>query len=187
MSKITVEQFAKLMVDPKVGKILKATEIETGITPKQISKITKIPNNQLYYTLNKMIDADLLEIVKQEKIKNLTESYYSSSHLSQKPVNASEDDDHMLNFSKDWLKEHSQQTIQWVMLQHHELVEALKQQLEEEKGFTAFSAHSEFDLSAEGEKKLASDLFEVLSNAEANDPNPDAKDKRHVKLQLEKW
>jgi ABC-type Fe3+-citrate transport system substrate-binding protein len=74
------------------------------------------------------------------------------------------------------------------MLQHHELIEALKSQLKKESDDSiAMSSHSEIDLSAEGEKKLISDLFEVLGHAEENDPNPDAKSKRRVKVQLEKW
>ncbi|HIY94032.1 helix-turn-helix domain-containing protein [Companilactobacillus sp. HBUAS56275] len=188
MSKVTVDQFAKLMVDDKVGKILKATKVEEGLTPKQISKATKIPNNQLYYTLNKMMDADLLKIVKQEKIKNLTENYYSSLFLNQKTKYIADDDDNVLNFSDDWIKEHAEQTLQLVMLQHHEFIDALRETInngtDEEK---TTSAHAEIDLSPEGEKQVMSDLFKILNNAEKNDPNPDSKNKRHVKIQLEKW
>ncbi len=74
MPKNTLAQFAKLMVDPKVAAILKATKSKTGLTTKQISAQTKIPNNQLYYTINKMQDADLLTIVNQVQVKNLTEN-----------------------------------------------------------------------------------------------------------------
>lgn len=188
MSKVTVDQFAKLMVDDKVGKILNATQEKDGLTPKEISKATKIANNKLYYTLNKMVEADLLMIVRQKKVKNLTENYYSSSHLSQQGQSNSFKEDNVINFSDDWIREHGEQTLQLVMLQHHELIEALKSQLKKESDDSiAMSSHSEIDLSAEGEKKLISDLFEVLGHAEENDPNPDAKEKRRVRVQLEKW
>lgn len=188
MSKITVDQFAKLMVDPKVSKILQATKVDAGLTPKAISKATKIPNNQLYYTLNKMIDADLLTIVKQEKVKNLTENYYSSTHLGKKSQNAPQDDEHTLNFSNEWIQKHAEQTIQLVMLEHHEFIEALKTQIDQNVDDSkAFSSHGEYELSPEGEKKLVSDLFKLLNDAEENDPNPDSKEKHRVKIQLEKW
>ncbi len=189
MSKVTVEQFAKLMADDKVGKILKATATEEGITPKQISNITKIPNNQLYYTLNKMLDADILSIVKQEKVKNLTENYYSSAALNQKSQYQKVNEDNVLNFSDDWVKEHAEQTIQFVMLQHHEFLDALKTEMknDDREETIALSSHSEWKLSPAGEKKLINDLLHVLSSAEKNDPDPKSKDKRRVKIQFEKW
>ncbi|GAB5055795.1 helix-turn-helix domain-containing protein [Companilactobacillus alimentarius] len=187
MTKVTVEQFAKLMVDNKVSRILKATRSNEGLTPKEISRITKIPNNQLYYTLKKMLDADLLEIVKQKKVKNLTENYYSSSFLNEKP-NEITDSDNTLNFSVDWIQEHAEQTLQLIMLQHHELIEALKEEIKMGKDVKkAFSSHGDFDLSTEGEEKLVKDLFKVMNDAEKNDPNPKSENKRHVKVQFEKW
>lgn len=188
MSKVTVEQFAKLMADPKVSKILQATKVGAGLTPKEISKATKIPNNQLYYTLNKMLDADLLTIVKQEKVKNLTENYYSSTHIGQKSKNAPQNDEHTLNFSNDWIQKHAEETIQLVMVEHHDFIEALKAEIGRNSNDSkTFSSHGEYDLSPEGEKKLITELFKLLNDAEENDPNPDSTEKHHIKIQLEKW
>lgn len=188
MSQITVDQFAKLLVDNKVGRILKVTKVKKGLSPKQISQSTKIPNNQLYYTLNKMIDADLLKIVRQEKVKNLTENYYSSLFLNEKVQVNLDNSDNILNFSDSWLKDHSQQTIQLSMLQHHEFIESLKERLSTVGNETyTMSSHSELDLSPEGEKRLMSDLLRVLNDAEKNDPDSNSENKRRVKIQLDKW
>ena len=189
MSKVTVNQFAKLMVDPKVEKIIKATQDETGITPKQISAATKIPTNQLYYTLNKMLNADMLKVVKEVQVKNLTEKYYSSSQLGQVSElgqGANSPENGIMNLSDDWIKEHNQEVIQWAMLRNHEFIETLQKETTK-KNPSAFLVTSEWKLSNAGEKKLKDDLFKVLDNAEKNDPDPENKQKHTVKLQLEKW
>lgn len=189
MSKVTVNQFAKLMVDPKVEKIIKATQDETGITPKQISAATKIPTNQLYYTLNKMLNADMLKVVKEVQVKNLTEKYYSSSQLGQVSElgqGANSPENGIMNLSDDWIKEHNQEVIQWAMLRNHEFIETLQKETTK-KNPSAFLVTSEWKLSNAGEKKLKDDLFKVLDNAEKNDPDPENKQKHTVTLQLEKW
>ena len=189
MSKVTVSQFAKLMVDPKVEKIIKATQDEAGITPKQISAATKIPTNQLYYTLNKMLNADMLKVVKEVQVKNLTEKYYSSAQLgkvSELGQRENSPENGMMNLSDDWIKDHNQEVIQWAMLRNHEFIETLQKETTK-KNPTAFLVTSEWELSEAGEKKLKDDLFKVLDNAEKNDPDPENKQKHTVKLQLEKW
>ena len=128
MPKNTLAQFAKLMVDPKVAAILKATKSKTGLTTKQISAQTKIPNNQLYYTINKMQDADLLTIVNQVQVKNLTENYYSSAHLSHETPQELADldglDTDLTDISGTWTQAHVQQVLQWIMLLNHDFTEA---------------------------------------------------------------
>lgn len=189
MPKVTVSQFAKLMVDPKAEKIIKATQDEAGITPKQISAATKIPVNQLYYTLKKMLNADMLKVVKEVQVKNLTEKYYSSAQLGKVSELNQEKKDHengMMNLSVDWIKEHNQELVQWAMLRNHEFIETLQKETTK-KNPTAFLVSSEWELSEAGEKKLKDDLFKVLDNAEKNDPDPDNKQKKAVSLQLEKW
>ena len=189
MSKVTVSQFAKLMVDPNVEKIIKATQDEKGITPKQISAATKIPTNQLYYTLNKMLNADMLKVVKEVQVKNLTEKYYSSAQLgkvSELGQGENSPENGMMNLSDDWIKDHNQEVIQWAMLRNHEFIETLQKETTK-KNPTAFLVTSEWELSEAGEKRLKDDLFKVLDNAEKNDPDPENKQKHTVKLQLEKW
>lgn len=190
MSKITVNQFAKLMANPKVSLILNATKDKTGVTPKQISIVTKIPTNQLYYTLNKMLDADLLNVVKEVQVKNLTEKYYSSeqlTHVSEKhQAELDKFGDKMNNISSEWVQKHKEQTVQLLMLQHHEFLEAFQREIDSDEP-TVFSANSELELSDAGTRKLQHDIFEVLTNAEKNDPEPNAKNKHQIKVLVEKW
>jgi len=115
MPKKSLEQFAKLMVDPKVNAVLKATKSASGLSTKQISSATKIRTNQLYYTINKMLDADLLAIVNQVQVKNLTENYYSSNHLTHETVaNQAELDQidcDLTNISGQWGQSHTQEML----------------------------------------------------------------------------
>jgi len=193
MTKNTLAQFAKLMADPKVAAILKATKSETGLTTKQISAQTNIPNNQLYYTINKMQAADLLTIVNQVQVKNLTENYYSSAHLSHEtPQNQADLDSRnadLTDISGTWSKAHVQQLLQWIMLLNHEFTEAYQEQMTHQHPDEAnvFFSNATLNLSAAGEHQLRLDLIKLLSDAEKNDPDPQSVDKHSVKLLVEKW
>ncbi|MDB7776433.1 helix-turn-helix domain-containing protein [Lactiplantibacillus plantarum] len=193
MPKNTLAQFAKLMVDPKVAAILKATKSKTGLTTKQISAQTKIPNNQLYYTINKMQDADLLTIVNQVQVKNLTENYYSSAHLSHETPQELADldglDTDLTDVSGTWTQAHVQQVLQWIMLLNHDFTEAYQEEMTRKQPDKSaiFFSNAILNLSAAGEHQLRLDLIKLLGDAEKNDPDPQSTDKRQVKLLIEKW
>lgn len=192
MSNVSTKQFAKLMADDKVSAILAATKAADGLTPKQISTKTKIPTNQLYYTLNKMLAADLLEIVKQVQVKNLTENYYSSSRLSQekpafqKEIAAIGGD--ITGISGEWIQAHLPEMLQWTMLQHHEFLTNFEHEVQAHPDDPAvFSSHSDLSLSAAGEHQLRLDLLKLIANAEKNDPDSENPNKRTAHLLIEKW
>lgn len=191
MSKVSTNQFAKLMADPKVGAILTATRSASGLTSKQISKATHIPTNQLYYTINKMLTADLLTVVDQVQVKNLTENYYSSAHPSQeKPAFKAELDqlNDVTDISSDWAQEHAPEIAQWLMLQHHNFLTAFEQQMAaKDPDPTVFASQSQLKLSAAGAHQLRLDLLHLIDNAEKADPDPNATTKRTINLNIEKW
>ncbi|MDF2311340.1 winged helix-turn-helix domain-containing protein [Lactiplantibacillus pentosus] len=193
MPKNTLAQFAKLMADPKVSAILKATKSEDGLTTKQISAQTKIPNNQLYYTINKMQDADLLTIVNQVQVKNLTENYYSSAHLSNETPRFQTDldplDTDMTNISGTWTHTHIQEVLQWIMLLNHDFSETFREEMADKQPDEAsvFFSNATLNLSAAGEHQLRLDIIKLLGNAEKNDPDPNSKDKHQAKILIEKW
>lgn len=187
-----ISQFAKLMADDKVNTILNVTGDKQGLTPKEISKATKIPTNQLYYTLNKMVDADLLEIVKQERVKNLVEHYYSSynfrnldTKISQE---VSEDVEGLGNISTNWLKEHYEDVIQWLLYRDRQYTEALQASLSKEEKPSEIQhpsfLNSDLELSEEAEVKLWKDIIKLVSEAEKNDQGDN---KRKVDLLIKRW
>lgn len=193
MPKNSLDQFAKLMVDPKVNAILKVTKSASGLSTKQIASATKIPTNQLYYTINKMLDADLLTIVNQVQVKNLTENYYSSKQLTHEgAANQTELDQidrDLTNISGAWSQTHAQEMLRWIMLLNREFNETFKEQMtiDHPELATVFMSHSTLELSAAGEHQLRLDLIKVLADAEKNDPDPDAPDKKTAKITIEKW
>jgi len=193
MPKNSLDQFAKLIVDPKVNAVLKATKLASGLTTKQIASATKIPTNLLYYTINKMLDADLLTIVNQVQVKNLTENYYSSEHLTHETVATQAEldqiDHDLTNFSGQWSQTHVQEMLRWIMLLNRDFNETFKEQMatEHPELATVFMSHSTLKLSAAGEHQLRLDLIKVLADAEKKDPDPDATNKQTAKITIEKW
>ncbi|ETY74009.1 transcriptional regulator [Lactiplantibacillus fabifermentans T30PCM01] len=194
MAKSIRSQLAKLMADEKVLAVIRATTDQTGLTPKQIAQATDIPINQLYYTINKLVAADLLTVVKQVKVKNLDEYYYSSYNFTHEQNTAMQAELAQFpapnNISSTWTQEHLTELMQLLLFHQQQFLTALETQVEAQlpaEQMTTFSAFSDLKLSAAGEQQLRSDLLHLLANAEKNDPDSAATDKQTVNLLIEKW
>ncbi|VDG20691.1 winged helix-turn-helix domain-containing protein [Lactiplantibacillus mudanjiangensis] len=183
MTTSTRSQLAKLLADDKVMAIITATKDPNGLTPKQISTATKIPLNQLYYTINKMVAADLLTVVQQLKVKNLTEYYYSSYQLTQAEMSTPA-------LSRAWVQAHPSDVTQLLLYQQQQFLTHLEQKLEtaaDTELDTLLATFSKLELSPAGTQKLRADLLNLIENAEKNDPDPAATDKQVNHLLIEKW
>lgn len=193
MSKVPTSELMKLMSDEKVNKIILATQKKKGLNAKEIAEATGIPKSQLYYTLNKMIDAELLEIVKEVKVRNLVEYYYSSyafSHFDlQLSKNLNEDIGGLSNISTKWAKEHVEELIQWVVYRDQQFINRLDEELSSDKSPEDIESqpsfyNTEVNISIEDEEKLWQDIIKLISKAETkNTPSK----KRKVNLFIKKW
>lgn len=193
MNKVTTSELIKLMSDEKVNKILLATQEKTGLNSKEIAVSTGIPKSQLYYTLNKMVDAELLEIVKEAKIRNLVEYYYSSYTFSQFDSQLSEnlnnDIGGLSNISTRWAKKHIKKLIQWVVHRDQQFINQLDEELSSNKSSKDTDSqpsfyNTEINLSIEDEEKLWQEIIKLISKTETK--NTSSK-KRKVNLFIKKW
>lgn len=193
MDKTTTSELIKLMSDEKVNKILLATKGKEGLTSKEISEETGIPKTQLYYTLNKMVDADLLEIVKEEKIRNLVEYSYSSYSFNQLDSKISQElsDEigNLSNISTKWAKKHLDELIQWIVYRDQQFLDELNEELSLDTNET--TAHSqpsfyntEINISEEAEEKLWKDIMKLMAEAQRNE---DSEVNRTTNLLIKKW
>lgn len=167
MNKVTTSELIKLMSDEKVNKILLSTQEKTGLNSKEIAVSTGIPKSQLYYTLNKIVDAELLEIVKEVKVRNLVEYYYSSYTFSQFDSQLSEnlnnDIGGLSNISTRWAKKHIKKLIQWVVHRDQQFINQLDEELSSNKSSKDTDSqpsfyNTEINLSIEDEKSYGKRL-----------------------------
>lgn len=119
-----VKEFTKLLFDDKALAILKATAAENK-TAKQLAKEIKVPVSNLYYTINKLLDIEALQIKEQTQVRNMIENAYSSSHL----FNA----DIIVN--KEWLKDNFQIFLQHYLLIQKRMLDKLEQDVQTEEMF----------------------------------------------------
>ncbi len=185
MSKKTLSRLAKLLADDKVIAILHATSEKDGLPSREISKRVKIPTSQLYYTLKKMQDENLLQIVQKKTINNLQEFYYSSYLLThQKQMNTDED---ALTISDDWVFKNQERVIQLILYQNQQFMASLEQSIRSgnEKMATSSYTSSTLMLTDDEEKQLMTKIGELLKTTRAS---ATSSEKRHsVNLIVEKW
>ncbi|KRL04427.1 winged helix-turn-helix domain-containing protein [Liquorilactobacillus oeni] len=202
-----IANLAKLMADEKVNRILTAASNNRGMTTKEIAKAVKLPVSQLYYTINKMTDAGLLEIVRQEKVKNLDEYYYSSEKLVGKAsVRRLREfgfpDDELteelergeeLNISPEWTAGHLNEITQLVLYRNNQFLAALQKNIkkyDEKKDnkpleFTKSSfMDNRLRLSPEADMRLWRDFLVLATKAEKEDQG---KNKHEVNLMMTRW
>lgn len=193
MSKNRISKFAKLIADDKVIAILNAAKDKKGLTSKEIAKQVQIPANQLYYTIKKMVEAQMLEVVGKKTINNFQEFFYSSYKMVHKTAGliaqAKADDPKSLSISSEWAKEHSAQITQWVLYQNRQFLNALQKDLDQpekkEKDFSTFMLESTIELSVAAEKKLEADLTALIKKAE--DTSSKGKNNKKVNILIQKW
>ncbi|MBO2537748.1 winged helix-turn-helix domain-containing protein [Rummeliibacillus suwonensis] len=160
-----INNFGKLLFDKKVMKILEVTK-EQGLTIKEIAeKINESPSS-LYYPVKKMMDAKALIIVKEEKVKNLLEYYYSSKHLY---MNGN------LSFEGDMLALNYEEIIQQTLFEVNRAISNLKDDVMK---YTRDSNHHECTaelnlatkkLSYKDWKTLNQQIRELIENFEETD------------------
>lgn len=193
MPKSTVSKLAQLMADEKVSAILNVTKAPTGLTPKQISQATQLPINQLYYTIKKMLAADLLTVVKQTKVKNLDEYYYSSYLLTQQPAS-----EHTLmadypdfkNISPQWTTQHFDDIARWLLYLDQQFLASLTHDFKTEpvtdpEDSPVVLATGDYQLSPAARLKLRQTIMTMMADAEKNDPDPDQQVPVH--LLIKSW
>lgn len=73
-------ELMKILSDPRRSRILHLAADEP-VTVKQLADEMNEEPLRLYYHVNKLIQADLLEVVETRQNKNLTEKYYRSKNL----------------------------------------------------------------------------------------------------------
>ncbi|KRM96275.1 hypothetical protein FC19_GL000555 [Liquorilactobacillus aquaticus DSM 21051] len=189
-----VSQLAKALADEKNIKIIKITNVKSGINIKEISKKTGIPTSQLYYPIKKLIDLDLIEIVRSEHIKNLQEYYYSSFKLNDDNITSSIiDDDKLkeLNMSADWVAEHTEELVKMFLYRTQLFIDSFTKEINEYKKDPSYfdkiktsGVFSTMELSQDAQKKLFANICKLIAKAEEEDQGAD---KEEVNFMVQKW
>jgi len=193
MPKLTVSKLAQLMADEKVTAIINATKAPAGLTPKQIAKATQLPTNQLYYTIKKMLAADLLTVVKQTKVKNLDEYYYSSYLLTEQPTNERAlmaDYPDITDIAPNWTTAHFDEMTRWLLYLDQQFLTSLTHDFKEEPvtnpdESTIMLANADYQLSAKGRYELRQAILKLMADAKKNDPDPEHRAPLH--LLIKSW
>ena len=122
-----INELAKLMADKKVIAIIQAAQDPQGLTPKEIAQQTGIATNKIYYTLKKMVDHHLLEIVHQKRIKNLQEYYYSSASLIKNQNQFGQAlGSNIVNISPEWVANNMEEIVQAIIYTQQQLINAFQ-------------------------------------------------------------
>lgn len=187
-----INELAKLMADKKVIAIIQAAQDPHGLTPKEIAQQTGIATNKIYYTLKKMVDHHLLEIVHQKKIKNLQEYYYSSASLIKNQNQFGQAlDSNIVNISPEWVANNMEEIVQAIIYTQQQFINAfqkLQQQYQahpqtQQESHLSYSS-DQLQLSTAAEKKLTAQIYQLLANAEKQDTGTD---KHSINFLFEKW
>ncbi|KRN10401.1 winged helix-turn-helix domain-containing protein [Liquorilactobacillus mali] len=189
-----VSQLARALADEKNIKIIKTTNVQDGINIKEISKKTGIPTSQLYYPIKKLVDLELIEIVRSEHIKNLQEYYYSSFKLNDhNGASSIIDDDKIngLNMSADWAAEHTEELVKMFLYGTQLFIDSATKEINEYKKDSSYfdkiktgGVFSTLKLSQEAQKKLFADIYKLLNEAEEKDQGTD---KEEINFMVQKW
>lgn len=187
-----INELAKLMADKKVIAIIQAAQDPHGLTPKEIAQQTGIATNKIYYTLKKMVDHHLLEIVHQKKIKNLQEYYYSSASLIKNQNQFGQAlNSNIVNISPEWVANNMEEIVQAIIYTQQQFIKAfqkLQQQYQahpqiQQESHLSYS-RDQLQLSAAAEKKLTAQIYQLLANAKKQDTGTD---KHSINFLFEKW
>ncbi|KRM88988.1 winged helix-turn-helix domain-containing protein [Liquorilactobacillus vini] len=187
-------KFAKLLADEKVIAILSAAKDPQGLTSKEISRKVKIPVNQLYYTVKKLVNAKMLQVTQKKTINNFQEFFYSSYrmfHQTAKVLAANEqlEDQTDLKIAPEWAKEHQAEILQLILYQDQQFIATLQKELatyqNQPSELSTFFVSSSLTLSKDAEKNFEAELFKLIKKAQVASKN--AKQVRTVKLVIKKW
>ncbi|ULG72203.1 winged helix-turn-helix domain-containing protein [Macrococcus brunensis] len=96
----------KVLIDDKAAKIVELTKSESRTT-KELAQLMNVKTSNLYYPIKKLLEVNAIKVVEERQIKNMTEYYYSSSHL----------DKEELNFDFPFITEHFDQIVAINMLE----------------------------------------------------------------------
>ncbi|KRM90667.1 winged helix-turn-helix domain-containing protein [Liquorilactobacillus cacaonum] len=192
MSSNTFSQLAKVFADEKNIKIIKATNIKKGCNIKGISEKTGIVTSQLYYPVKKLVELDLLEVVRTEQIKNLQEYYYSSYKLNDhSEISADYNNSQLdgISMSSQWVASHKEEFVKMFLYRMQMFLDTATNEMtkfQEDPNYLIRSGgiFSTPKLSYGAQKKLFSDMYELVSQAEANDTG---KNKEEFNFMIEKW
>ena len=159
-----INGFGKILFDKKTISILDATKNE-ALTIKEISKKINETTTSLYYPVKKLLEIQALKINKEEKVKNLTEYYYTSSHLQLKGS---------MSFEGDLLEVNKDELIQTFLFEVNKAAQALNQDIElhrlDEKYIKSTSELSVVNkrISYENWKELNQKIRELIEGFEDN-------------------
>ncbi len=157
-----VNNVGKTLFDKKTITILEATKNE-ALSIKEISKKISEPAASLYYPVKKLLDIQALKIVREEKVKNLIEYYYTSKHLFLKDT---------IVYEGDVLEDNKDQLIQSYLFEVNKAVQALnKDILLQSKDPSDIKSTAELSfvtktLSYEGWKEINQQIRELIDNYE---------------------
>lgn len=187
-----INELAKLMADKKVIAIIQAAQDPQGLTPKEIAQQTGIATNKIYYTLKKMVDHHLLEIVHQKKIKNLQEYYYSSASLIKNQNQFGQAlGSNIVNISPEWVANNMEEIVQAIIYTQQQFINAFQKLQQQYRAHPQIQQEShlsyssdQLQLSTAAEKKLTDQIYQLLANAEKQDTGTD---KHSINFLFEKW
>jgi len=190
MPKSAISKLAQLMADEKVKAIINVTKDPAGLTPKQIAKQTQLPTNQLYYTIKKMLTADILTVVRQTKVKNLDEYYYSSAQLTQNPTTELADYPDATIISPQWTAQHFADVTRWLLYLDQQFLTSLTTEFQAQPvtattGAKIMLATGDYHLSDQGRQKLRQAIMALMDQAEHDDPDPEHQELVH--LLIKSW
>ncbi|MFD1736934.1 winged helix-turn-helix domain-containing protein [Bacillus salitolerans] len=136
--------FAKIIFDKKVIKILGILS-DRSLSIKEIAHEINEQPVKLYYHIGKLLELGLIRVTKEEKIKNFSEKYYTSTRLVQ---------DNLISLEGDFIKSHYETLVKAVMLEVNRSLLQLKIDLEQSEKNIKQESTSEFSIL---EKKISYD------------------------------
>ncbi|MBZ2405071.1 winged helix-turn-helix domain-containing protein [Liquorilactobacillus hordei] len=194
MGATIVSQLGKALADEKNIKIIKATNVKDGINVKEISKKIGIPASQLYYPVKKLLELDLIEVVKSEQIKNLQEYYYSSYNLNEHGstlLNSDENEFDGISMSADWIVNHKDEFVKLFLYRMQMFLDSALTEMDKYQDdptyfekIKAGGIFSAMKLSQEAQKKLFKNIYKLMDKAEAEDQGTN---KETFNFMVQKW
>ncbi|WP_369899687.1 hypothetical protein [Bacillus manliponensis] len=121
-------ELIKILVDEKAVKIIELTK-DVPKSTKELATLMNVKNSNLYYPIKKLLEINAIQIAHEKQVKNITEYYYSSSHLLNKEG---------IIIEGEQFKEHLEGCIKYYLYLQTKLI----QKLEED----ANRSHAEDDL-----------------------------------------
>ncbi|MDN2453110.1 helix-turn-helix domain-containing protein [Lactobacillus sp. UCMA15818] len=190
-----VSQLGKVLADDKNIKIIKAANVKDGINIKEVSKKIGVPISQLYYPVKKLIELDLIEIVRSEQVKNLQEYYYSSYNLNEHRGSGISGPDGNefdgVSMSADWVASHRDEFVKLFLYRMQIFLDSALSEMDKyQEDPTYFEKirtgglFSTIKLSHKAQKKLFANIYKLMEKAEEEDQGTE---KEEFNFMVQKW